>query len=254
MADSKVRNDDALGWRLKLGVIVPATNTIVEPEFHSMTPAGVTCHTGRFPLKDVRISSDDDFERLVADIHANLDRAVDDLMSVAPDHIIVGVSAESFWDGADGAEVIRNRLAEKTGVSVTLGSDAARVALEAVAAQRIGVLTPYWPVADERVRQYFNQCGFTAVRVTGLKATSPLKIAEQSRDTLRQAILDLDGDDIDTIVQVGTNLALAGLVDELEQELDKPVGAINAALYWHALRQNGINEPISGYGRLLNNL
>ena len=254
MVDSKVRCDDALGWRLKLGVIVPATNTIVEPEFHSMTPAGVTCHTGRFPLKDVRISSDDDFERLVADIHANLDRAVDDLMSVAPDHIIVGVSAESFWDGADGAEVIRNRLVEKTGVSITLGSDAARVALEAVAAQRIGVLTPYWPVADERVRQYFNQCGFTAVRVTGLKATSPLNIAEQSRDTLRHAIRHLDGDDIDTIVQVGTNLALAALADELEQELGKPVIAINVALYWHALRQNGINEAIPGFGRLLKDL
>ena len=254
MVDSKVRNDDALGWRLKLGVIVPATNTIVEPEFHSMTPAGVTCHTGRFPLKDVRISSNDDFERLGADIHANLDRAVDDLMSVAPDHIIVGVSAESFWDGADGAEVIRNRLAEKTGVSITLGSDAARVALEAVAAQRIGVLTPYWPVADERVQKYFDQCGFTAVRVTGLKATSPLNIAEQSRATLRDAILDLDGDDIDTIVQVGTNLALAALADELEQELGKAVIAINVALYWHALRQNGINEPIPGFGRLLKNL
>ncbi|GIS89284.1 MAG: hypothetical protein CM1200mP18_19940 [Gammaproteobacteria bacterium] len=56
---------------------------------------------------------------------------------------------------------------------------------------------------------------------------------------MRDAILDLDGDDIDTIVQVGTNLALATLVDELEQELDKPVVAINVALYWHALRQNG---------------
>ncbi|GIT47342.1 MAG: hypothetical protein Ct9H300mP13_1380 [Gammaproteobacteria bacterium] len=67
-------------------------------------------------------------------------------------------------------------------------------------------------------------------------------LPRQSRETLRHAILDLDGDDIDTIVQVGTNLALAGLVDELEQELDKPVVAINAALYWHALRQNGINE------------
>ena len=84
MVNSKVRNDDALGWRLKLGVIVPATNTIVEPEFHSMAPAGVTCHPGRFPLKDVRISSNDDFERLVADIHANLDRAVDEAAAAGP--------------------------------------------------------------------------------------------------------------------------------------------------------------------------
>ena len=42
-------------------------------------------------------------------------------------------------------------------------------------------------------------------------------------------------------------------VTELEQELDNPVGAINVALYWHALSQNGINAPISGFGRLLNN-
>jgi maleate isomerase len=33
--------------------------------------------------------------------------------------------------------------------------------------------------------------------------------------------------------------------------LGKPVIAINTATYWHALRANGIREPIAGFGRLL---
>ncbi|HJP09436.1 MAG: hypothetical protein QGI35_09910 [Arenicellales bacterium] len=245
---------DVLGWRLKLGVIVPATNTIVEPEFHAMAVPGVTTHTGRFPLQNVSISSDADFARMVEVIHTNLDVAIDGLVPCAPDHIIVGVSAETFWDGTDGAATIRSRLSQTSGVSVSLGSDAARVALETVGARQIGVLTPYWPVADERVRRYFSECGFTVQRVTGLKATSPVNIAEQSIETMTRAVYEMDGDDIDTIIQVGTNLAMARLAGELEQALGKPVIAINTALYWHALRQNGITDSIAGFGRLLKEL
>ena len=123
---------DVLGWRLKLGVIVPATNTIVEPEFHAMAVPGVTTHTGRFPLQNVSISSDADFARMVEVIHTNLDVAIEGLVPCAPDHIIVGVSAETFWDGTDGAATIRSRLSQTSGVSVSLGSDAARAALETV--------------------------------------------------------------------------------------------------------------------------
>ena len=33
--------------------------------------------------------------------------------------------------------------------------------------------------------------------------------------------------------------------------LDKPVIAINTATYWWALRQNGINDRVEGFGSLL---
>ena len=35
---------DALGWRMKFGVIAPSTNTVVQPEFDMMRPRGVTNH------------------------------------------------------------------------------------------------------------------------------------------------------------------------------------------------------------------
>jgi maleate isomerase len=52
-------------------------------------------------------------------------------------------------------------------------------------------------------------------------------------------------------VQVGTNLSMVRLAAAAELWLGKPVIAINAATYWHALRQNQIADKIAGLGRLL---
>ena len=246
-----IRHQDRLGWRAKIGVVTPATNTIVEPEFHAMAPLGVTNHTARFLIPNMALNSNADFEQLVVEIKATLDDAIDGLTPAAVDHVIIGISAESFWDGADGADKLQKRLEAKAGCTVTLGSAAARSALLAVGAKRLGVVTPYWPVADDRVRHYFGECGFEVVALKGLKASSPVNIAEQSEETLRQAMIEVNTDEVDAIIQVGTNLGMAQLAGEAERWLGKPVIAINTALYWHALRQNSIDDKISGWGRLL---
>ena len=68
--------------------------------------------------------------------------------------------------------------------------------------------------------------------------------------TIRNAVTELNGDDVDAVVQVGTNLCMLRLAATLEEELGKPVIAINAATYWHALRVNGIEDRLDGFGRL----
>ena len=56
----------------------------------------------------------------------------------------------------------------------------------------------------------------------------------------RETIKELDGDDVDAIVQVGTNLSMVKFAAAAELWLGKPVIAINTATYWQALRDNGI--------------
>ena len=68
---------------------------------------------------------------------------------------------------------------------------------------------------------------------------------------MRHAIQEVNRPGVDTIIQVGTNLGMAQLAGEAERWLEKPVIAINTALYWHAVRQNGIDDKIPGWGRLL---
>ena len=50
---------------------------------------------------------------------------------------------------------------------------------------------------------------------------------------------------------LGTNLSMVRLAAEAERWLNKPVIAINAATYWFALRDYGINDTQDGYGRLM---
>jgi maleate isomerase len=104
---------------------------------------------------------------------------------------------------------------------------------------------------NEEVTRYFNEAGFQVVRDLALQVTSWTGIAAVTAAQCRDALRRLDGDDIDAIVQVGTNLSMLRLAAAAELWLGKPVVAINAATYWHALRSNDIREPIAGFGRLL---
>jgi maleate isomerase len=184
-------------------------------------------------------------------IRKEMFRAVDEVMTCEPDYLIMGMSSETFWDGLEGSEKLHQRVEAHSGVKVSMGSDAARAALQRYGAKRIGVITPYMPVGDAQVRRFFADCGFEVVRLKGLKCASPVLIAHVDERELRDAILEVNGPDVDAVIQVGTNLAMARLAGIAEFWLDKPVLAINTCIYWWSLRQNGIDDKIEGFGSLL---
>ena len=99
--------------------------------------------------------------------------------------------------------------------------------------------------------KFFNEIGFDVVNIKGLKCPNAISIAHVTEDELRDALLEVNADDVDALVQAGTNLSMVGLADEAERWLKKPVIAINAATWWMALRENDINEKVYGVGRLL---
>jgi maleate isomerase len=76
-------------------------------------------------------------------------------------------------------------------------------------------------------------------------------IAHTSEQVLRDCIMEVNDSSVEAIVQVGTNLAMARVASLAEFWLDKPVIAINTATYWYALRENGIEDKVQGWGSLL---
>jgi len=242
---------DALGWRAKIGVVVPSTNTIVQPDLECLRPEGVTNHVARIMVPNMPIASDEDFIALMARVDEALYDAVDRVMTAKPDLIIVGMSSVLVWDGYNVSEARRQELERHAGVPVTGGSFALDAALRLFGVRRLALLSPYQPIADQQVTRFLGERGFEVVRFKGLKCATPLAIAEVSEDELRRHFLEIDGDEVEAIVQFGTNLSAMRLAAEAERWLGKPVLAINPVSYWHALRQLGINERISGRGALL---
>ena len=73
------------------------------------------------------------------------------------------------------------------------------------------------------------QAGFTVVRFKGLHCPTATSTAEVGEAPLRRILADeLNGPDVEAIVQVGTNLSRVRLADEAERWPGKPVLAINA--------------------------
>lgn len=243
---------DSLGYRAKFGVIAPSTNTSVQPEFDAMRPVGVTNHFSRIVIPDNKVTSDDDFNRLMDDIRATMMDSVDAVMTCSPDYLVMGMSAETFWDGLDGSAKLQAAVEARAGIKVAMGSDACQAALRQYGdIKRIAVITPYMPVGDRQVDKFFTDCGFQVQAIKGLKCASPMLIAHTSEQTLRDCIIELNDPSVEAIVQVGTNLAMARLAGIAEFWIDKPVIAINTATYWYALRQNGITDKVQGFGSLL---
>ncbi len=242
---------DVLGYRAKFGVLVPSTNTIVEPDFYAMAPPGVTLHTGRISITNPRMEDDAGMEALMVQIRASIGQAVRDVMTCEPDSLVMGMSSETFWGGRKGTEEFERNIERLSGLSIATGARACERALTVLGARRLGILTPYQPVGDAQVRRFLEECGYEVVALKGLRCPTAVSIAHEDEATLRRAILEVNRPEVEAIVQVGTNLSMLRLADEAERWLGKPVIAINAATFWYALRENGITDRVRGFGRLL---
>lgn len=243
---------DVLGWRRKFGVLGPSTNTVVQPDFEMMRPLGVTNHYSRIFTPNAKAISDDSFKAGIDKIADGVIDAIRSVMTCAPDYLVMGMSVITFYGGVAGADRFQRTVETASGARTSIGSHSCAAALKTYGGiRRIALLSPYYPVANAEVRRFFGECGFEVVRDICLRCPSWTAIAEVPTQVLRQKLIELDGPDVDAIVQVGTNLSMVRLAAAAELWLGKPVVAINTATYWHALRANGISDKVSGLGRLL---
>lgn len=246
---------DGLGRRGKVGVLVPATNTIAQPEYEALRPHGVTNHVSRMAPSaraGMHAGRMDDYRRSLARGEAHIQAAMDLLLPCRPDCIVLGHSIDTFRGGVQGATDLQRSLERHSGgTPVVLPGHSFLRALEAIGpGRRIAALTPYWPPADEQVRGFFSDAGYEVTRIIGLRCAGPLAIASTPLATVAAALRELAADAPDAIVQPGTNLATVRLAADAEHWLGIPVLSCNAVVYWDALRRLGIDDRRDDAGAL----
>lgn len=105
---------DALAFRKKIGIVVPSTNTIVGPECEALRPRGVTNHVARLTIKQQAIqASDQGFLAHVQAMRDGIGPAIDQVMTCAPNHVIMGVAIEAFTGGVAGGDAMQKEFFER---------------------------------------------------------------------------------------------------------------------------------------------
>jgi maleate isomerase len=252
---------DARSYRLKLGLLLPVTNTTAEHELWSILRAnadrgldGVGIHSANVVTPRPRFGNRAELEAYRSQFLAGLEAAVEHAMMAAPDALVMGMSLEHIVAGLDAVRAPVAAIAARSGLPVAAWHDAAAAALARFGARRIGLLTPFDKHGNANATRLFEDLGFEVAGSVGFSCALAQHIAHIPDWAKEKAILELlatPANRLDAIVQCGTNISLIQLSERLEPIIGIPVIGINAALLWHALRQNGIADRVTGAGRLL---
>ena len=161
---------DVLGYRLKVGVVTPSVNTVVQPEMEELRPEGVTNHLSRIFTPNVVTQTDDSFDESVQVIDKGVSDAVASILTCEPDVIVLGVSMEAIYGDPYAGDAVRNRLRVRLGqpdLELVHAGAAIPAALRALGLESgaISVLGPYGRASPDVFRG--------EVRLFGTELRSP---------------------------------------------------------------------------------
>ena len=245
---------DVAGWRKKFGVLAPSTNTVVSPDLYMMGVPGVTTHISRIMMANPGLTMGEfvDAEQWQERLEQEMKPAIERVLTAEPDYMVMCMSAPTFRGGVEGNRRWKERMRQYSGgLGMANGAEACQRALNLLNIKRIGIMTPYWSNTSDDVIQFFTEAGFEVVSHKDLQCPTLVSIAHVESQECRDALREIDSERAEALVQCGTNLNMVRLADEAERWLGKPVIAINAAIWWMALRDNGILDQLQGFGRLL---
>lgn len=238
--------DGGISARARLGLIVLATDYTIEWEWRRiMAPLdGIGLYHSRI-MNSSQITPET-LKAMEGDIAATTGL----LLPGSPFDVIgYGCTSASMIIGEERVTELVHQA--HPDAKVTTPVTAARAALKALGVKRIALLTPYIQTINDRMRAYFEERDIPVPVMGSYNIQDDSEVARLSPQSVKAAALELGRESsVDGVFVACTSVRLVNVVEELEQELGKPVTSSNHALAWHTLRLGGIEDPLPGLGRL----
>lgn len=232
------------GWRCKIGLILPAVNTIAESDFHEMINEGVSVHAAR-------VSMEKETEEELKKMQEKVPQAAEDLSSADVDVIAFGCTSGSFIGGVEFENEIVETIERNSNVEALTTSGAVVDALKTLDLNEIVLSSPYPEEINEAAIDYLDSHDVKVLEDSGrgiidaveMGNISPRKIYRQVKDTYR-------GTDADGVFISCTNFRGVSTIQALENDLGVPVVTANQATLWGCLKVAGCKLDISDHGLL----
>jgi maleate isomerase len=232
------------GWRAKLGILVPSSNTTMEPELCDLLPrgCGISIHSSRIKITE-------DTEEQIKNLINYVKDAADLLKDADVDIIAFGCTGGSFIGGLGYDERIIKLINDTAKVPATTTSTSVIKALKELGISTISVVSPYESWLNEKLKWFLEAHGFNVLKIRGLGIRKDIahvhpelvyRFAKKSFDPCSDGLF-ISCTDFRTIE----------ILDLLEHDLGKPVISSNQATLWDMLKTLGIKINIQGYGKLL---
>lgn len=239
--------------RARIGLLVPFTNSNLEPDFAMMCPSGLSYHSTRLGGYDEDEVPDEN--QMLGLGASDLEGPLHLLLGVKPDVVIYGCTSATLTHGPEFDRSLATKIAAASGAKTVTAAGALVYALNALGAKRIGFASPYVPAINDLAVGFLAKMGFeTVARADVGSALGNHAQGALDLDAVYALGLRADRPDADAIVLSCTEMRSVETLDRLEQKLGKPVVSSNQAMMLETLDALNITDPIKGFGGQLERL
>jgi maleate cis-trans isomerase len=234
------------GGKGRIGLIVPANNSVIEPEFWSVLPSGVAAFATRLMARG------DLTPEAVHQMESALDHAVSLVAATGVDVIAYCDMVTTFIMEPGWNERTIDDIARRTGAKALSAWTALRDALARLGARRIALGTPYPAAIHALAPPFFVARGFEVGSHATLDIVAMREVPTVDKARLHAFVKTLDLQRCDVLVLLATDLPTFGCLDELEREFRLPILTSNQTLLWASLRAVRATAPGRPLGRIFN--
>lgn len=232
------------GWRARIGLIIPSSNTVMEPEFNKMAPEGVSIHAARMHFREVTPESLIKMEKYA-------EQAIKDLADAEVDVIIYGCTSGSLIKGKGYDIELGRKIKEISGIPGVTTSTAVIEALKFFKMDKISVATPYPEDVNRKEKEFLEGNKIKVLKIKGLGFLRNIDNGRQDPSVAYRLARKVYLPEADGVFISCTNFRTIEIIEPLERDFKKPVITSNQASFWAALKKVRISEPINYYGKLL---
>ncbi len=230
--------------RVRLGLIVPSSNSVMEVDLYRRLPAHVQVHTARMFLEETTPEA----EAVMLDEHVM--PAARDLATVRPHAVVFGCTSGGALRGNDYDRGLCERIAAVTGAETISTIESVRQAIARRSARRVGVITPYVDALNASIRASIEADGVDVAWIDGLGIEENFTIAEvPSEEIVGQAeAAAARGGMVDLLFASCTNFHAMDAMERIEASLRVPVVTSNHAVLEAVLRRFAPAGAVPGAG------
>jgi maleate isomerase len=232
------------GSRGHIGAVVPANNSVIEPEWWSVMPPEVAVYATRI------LARGDLTPEAVRRMEEHIDRAIDELEATGVDVIaycdmVTTFIMEPGWNEGKVAEIEK-----RTGAVALSAWTALRDALSALNIRRFALGTPYPRAVHALAMPFFAKRGYEIASDATLDIVKMRDVPAVSEGRLLEFVGSLRRDGAEAIVLLATDLPTFRSIVTMERMFGIPVLTSNQTILWRALRAAKCNDTIPSLGRI----
>ena len=230
LTDAVISRCHADETRARIGLIIPSSNRMTEPQFHRFTPAGIGVHVARVQMTG-------QYKRPIAQLLDDVGRAASALGDARCDPVVFHCTANAMAEGREGEAALVRRVAEESGAAAFSTAQAIVEALNDMRMRRVVLLSPYTQAVNDHEREFLAEYGVEVVRDVALNVGSSdeyfrvavVRWIELAREHAHVAA--------DGFFLSCTNTTQIEAIETIERETGKPVINSNQATLWAALKR-----------------